>query len=541
MKPNSLQISPNLLPPIIALYFLVVINLPIAQELFRILTGLEAVKIGFVISIPLFLFAAFQLIFQLLNWPKVAKPIIAFLLISSSMVSYAMLSYGVYVDYGMIENLFETNQEEAASYLSLRSIIWVGMMGFIPALLLFLTRLTKTTWRKFLLAKLAGILGSVLLAAVIAVLYYQDYVSVVRNSPHLKKMIIPTEYLISTTKYLNNTYLKSPVPYQQIGLDARLKPEAKDASKPTLLVFVLGETARVFNYAYYGYERDTNVHTRPYDPIFFADVQSCGTATAVSVPCMFSNMNRPEYSKSRAYNQDNVVDIMARAGIQALWREHDGGDKGVAHTIREKTLVPHDADHLCNQQKCYDTAMLEDFADDTTNLTQDSVLFYHISGSHGPTYYKRYPKAHRAFTPDCPRSDIENCTHEELVNSYDNTILFTDFFLAEAIRQLKALQDQYHVALLYISDHGESLGENGVYLHGMPYALAPKEQTQVPMLFWASPGFAGQKGLDLDCLRQRGSEDAFSHDNLFDSLLGLMDVATEAYSPSQDIFALCRE
>ncbi|WP_261389181.1 phosphoethanolamine transferase [Ferrimonas balearica] len=540
MPPSNLALSINKLPIALAIYYVLVINIPIARELYHILSSLDAVKIGFAISIPIFFLAAFHFIFQLLNWPGLAKPLFVFMLLSSSLVSYAMFSYGVFVDYGMIENLFETNSAEATSYISPHSVAWFAVMGVLPSLLLIWTPLPRPHWKRFLLLKLSGLLGSLLVVAAIAALYYKDYASVGRNSSHLKKMIIPTEYLISTGKYLNNTYLKTPVVYRELGLDAKLKPEAESAARPTLLVFVLGETARVFNYAYYGYERDTNAHTRPYNPIFFANVQSCGTATAVSVPCMFSNMDRNDYDKAQAYNQDNVVDILARAGIHSVWREHDGGDKGVAHKIREMTLVPTDEDHLCNQQECYDTAMLEDFASDTQNLTQHSILFYHISGSHGPTYYKRYPKRHRAFAPDCPRADIENCTTEELVNSYDNSILFTDFFIAEAIQLLEGLRDSHDVALLYLSDHGESLGENGVYLHGMPFALAPVEQTQVPMLFWASTSFAQQKQLDLDCLRQLGREGAFSHDNLFDSLLGLMDVETTEYTPEKDIFSLCR-
>jgi lipid A ethanolaminephosphotransferase len=184
--------------------------------------------------------------------------------------------------------------------------------------------------------------------------------------------------------------------------------------------------------------------------------------------------------------------------------------------------------------------MLEDFEKDTQDLKQDSIIFYHISGSHGPTYFERYPKEHKKFTPDCARADIENCTKEEVVNTYDNTILYTDFFISQAIQKLETLTEKYNVALMYISDHGESLGENGVYLHGMPYSLAPKEQTHVPMIVWMSDGFAEQKGISQTCLRKAGKEQSFSHDNLFDSLLGLMDVQTTEYRKNQDIFAPCR-
>ncbi|MBE8564979.1 phosphoethanolamine transferase [Vibrio sp. OPT20] len=540
MNLPRLNMSINKLPFVLAVYYLLVINLPISRELFNILSASQAESIGFIISIPFFFLAAFNFIFQVFNWPIFAKAFFILLLLTSSLVSYSMFNYGIFVDYGMIENVFETNSGEAASYLSSYSILWFVLMGGVPSLLLLFTDLERESWKDFAIWKAIGLLSSLIVIAIIAGLFYKDYVSIGRNNSHLKKMIIPTEYVASTAKYINNTYIKEPIPYQEIGLDAQLKPEAKQAEKPTLLVFVLGETARVYNYQYYGYEKETNAHTKPYSPIFFSDVQSCGTATAVSVPCMFSNMNRSNYDRDKAYNQDNVVDIMNRAGIHSIWREHDGGDKAVAHRIKEMTLVAKDSDPLCNKDVCYDTAMLENFEQDTQDLKQDSIIFYHISGSHGPTYFERYPDEHKKFVPDCPRSDIENCTKEQVVNTYDNTILYTDFFLSQAIQKLEKLTDKYNVALMYISDHGESLGENGVYLHGMPYSLAPKEQTHVPMIMWMSDGFAEQKGINQTCLRKAGKELSFSQDNLFDSLLGLMDVQTKEYRENQDIFAACR-
>ncbi|MFA0323969.1 phosphoethanolamine transferase [Vibrio splendidus] len=540
MNLPRLNMSINKLPFVLAVYYLLVINLPISRELFSILSASQAESIGFIISIPFFFLAAFNFIFQVFNWPIFAKAFFILLLLTSSLVSYSMFNYGIFVDYGMIENVFETNSGEAASYLSSYSILWFVLMGGVPSLLLLFTDLERESWKDFAIWKAIGLLSSLIVIAIIAGLFYKDYVSIGRNNSHLKKMIIPTEYVASTAKYINNTYIKEPIPYQEIGLDAQLKPEAKQAEKPTLLVFVLGETARVYNYQYYGYEKETNAHTKPYSPIFFSDVQSCGTATAVSVPCMFSNMNRSNYDRDKAYNQDNVVDIMNRAGIHSIWREHDGGDKAVAHRIKEMTLVAKDSDPLCNNDVCYDTAMLENFEQDTQDLKQDSIIFYHISGSHGPTYFERYPEDHKKFVPDCPRSDIENCTKEQVVNTYDNTILYTDFFLSQAIQKLEKLTDKYNVALMYISDHGESLGENGVYLHGMPYSLAPKEQTHVPMIMWMSDGFAEQKGINQTCLRKAGKEQSFSQDNLFDSLLGLMDVQTKEYRENQDIFAACR-
>ncbi len=535
-----MKLSLSKLPLILALYFTLVINISLSLELVKVIESTSAIHWGFVVSLPIFFVSTFYIIFQVFNWPGIAKPLYSLILMSSAVVSYAMFHYGVYVDYGMVENVFETNRNEIFSYVSWSSFLWVVLVGGVPTLALCFTELTVESKKNFALSKAEGMMISIMIVGAVASIFYKDYVSIGRNHPYLKKMIIPTAYVWYTTQYVNDTYFQTETPYKELGLDAHISEHDKSSDKPTLLVFVLGEAARVYNYQYFGYSKDTNRYTYPYQPVFFANVETCGTATAVSVPCMFSNMNRKDYVKDKAYHQDNVVDIMKRAGIYSLWYDNDGGDKGIAHNIDLITLEPKEGNKLCNKDHCYDVAMLDSFAQDTQNLQQNSVIFYHLAGSHGPTYYQRYPITHRYFVPDCQKADIENCTNEELVNTYDNTILYTDYFIATAIEKLNNLSDKYNVALLYLPDHGESLGEKGLYLHGVPYAFAPKEQTHVPMLFWMSNGFAQQKRLDENCLRVLGQKGSFSHDNLFDSILGLMGVETSEYRQDQDIFSKCK-
>jgi len=354
-------------------------------------------------------------------------------------------------------------------------------------------------------------------------------------------MIIPTHFIYSSVGLVKQRYFTKPMVYKMIGTDAQQKTTATDNSgqKPTLVFFVLGETARVQNYQYFGYPRDTNAYTQPFQPIFFKDVASCGTATAISVPCMFSNMTRDNFDRNRADNQDNVLDILQRAGISLLWKENDGGDKGVAKNIPLKELARDKREGFCDGDTCYDIAMLENLDQEIADQNGNRMIFMHIIGSHGPTYFKRYPKEMAVYQPDCPRADIENCSVEQIVNTYDNTIRYTDYVLAQLMSKLESLQKDYNTALIYVSDHGESLGENGMFLHGMPYNLAPDYQTQVPLLVWMSQGFSQSKGIDMDCLRSK-THLPYSHGNLFHSLLGVMDVSTEAYDTSLDLFSQCR-
>ncbi|MBF4336625.1 phosphoethanolamine transferase [Vibrio anguillarum] len=528
---------------LLALYFSLVLNIPIYAKLAQIFSAADQFNWGFAFSIPIFFFLALNVIFQLFSWPYFLKPFFAVLLILSAVVSYASYNYGTIVDRDMLLNVVETNSSEAGSYVSLYSIVWISALGILPAALLLLSPLkVEKSISRFLGYKALSILLSLLGIVIIAALYYQNYSSVGRNNSYLKKMIIPTHFVYSAYGLVKDRYFTEPEVYQIIGADAQQQPKtthSRDAEKPTLVLFVLGETARAQNYQYYGYTRDTNAYTAPYQPIFFSDVASCGTATAVSVPCLFSNMDRHNFDRTKADNQDNVLDILQRAGVDLLWKENDGGDKGVAKNIPQKELDKTAREGRCDGSTCYDVTMLDNLDEEIANQTGNRMIFMHIIGSHGPTYFKRYPKDMAKYQPDCPRADIENCSVEQIVNTYDNTIRYTDFVLAQLIEKLKSLQAQYNTALIYVSDHGESLGENGLFLHGMPYSLAPDDQTQVPLLVWLSDGFARTKGVNKTCLRQTATQ-PYAHSNLFHSLLGIMDVSTNAYEKAQDIFAPCR-
>ncbi|WP_299569587.1 phosphoethanolamine--lipid A transferase [uncultured Shewanella sp.] len=529
---------------LLAFYFTTIINLPIYKELNNILSQLDNVKIGFVISIPFFFLAALNFLFNLFSWPWIAKPFFIILLITSSMVSYASYNYGTLFDYDMIVNIVETDSTEATSYLSYYSLIWTVLMGVIPALLVFKTPLSqKFSPIKLTFTKLASMLTSLAVIALIASLYYKDYVSVGRNNSYLKKMIIPTQFVYSATGYIKDTYFSEPIPYRKIALDARQTSTAiqQAQNKPNLLVFVLGETARSQNYELNGYTRPTNQYTRDLDVISFQDVNSCGTATAVSVPCMFSSLTRENFDRATADSQDNLLDILKRANVSLLWKENDGGDKGVARNITQVTVDRSHQDEMCNKKTCYDMALLENFYKDIEGLDGNRMIVLHLIGSHGPTYFQRYPREKATFLPDCQRADIENCSVKEIVNTYDNTILYTDYVISRTIEKLKSFQDKYNTALVYVSDHGESLGENGLFLHGMPYSLAPNHQAKVPLIMWMSSGFKASKQINYNCLSQQSQSGIYSHDNIFHSILGIMDIETQEYEKPLDIFSSCRQ
>ncbi|GIU11890.1 phosphoethanolamine transferase [Shewanella sp. c952] len=535
------SLSSNQFTVILALYYVCIFNIPFFQIVKQGVEKQADVNLIFIATIPLFLIFALSFIFSIFSFKYLAKPFFIVLTLMSSSVFFAALQYGVVFDYGMIENTFETNSAEAVTYLNWASMLNFVVTGVVPALLIYKVNIEFKPLVKELLYKLALMAAMLIGIGIIAIFYYQNYVSFGRNNDIIKRHIIPTYFIGSTAKYININYLQEPIEYKQLGLDAKNTTD-KQNDKPNLVVLVVGETAREMNYEYYGYGKPTNTHTKGQGLLTFKDTHSCGTATAVSLPCMFSRMDRKHYESRQAKAQDSAIDVLNHAGIALDWLDNDSGCKGVCRNI-DNILIGHDSDpDLCNGQYCYDQVLLNTLDDRLSHLSsKDSLIVLHIIGSHGPTYYLRYPDEHRFFTPDCQRSDIQNCTDEELVNTYDNTILYTDYIVSQVVKKLEAKNEEFDTAMLYISDHGESLGESGMYLHGAPYAFAPEEQTKVPFLGWFSAGFAKQNKLDLSCLAKEAEQGGYSHDNLFDSLLGLMNVSTEVYQQDKDIFSSCRQ
>ncbi|RYU47660.1 phosphoethanolamine--lipid A transferase [Aliivibrio finisterrensis] len=532
-KLKSQKITMNMVSLIIlvSLYFAVVFNYPINEKIYQLSQGNGL----FLFLTPAILTCAFIIIFSMIAVPYLFKGVVIILTLTSSMAFYAALQYNTMFDYAMIENIFETNVGEASSYLSSASIGYFIVFGVLPSLFLLKVKVIRNaSWGKELFHRAALVSVAIVGLLLISVFYFKDYASIGRNNSYLNKMINPAD-AFNTVKYINNEYLTAPLDYITIGEDAEVIP-AKNG-KPTLMVVLVGETARAQNSAYNGYDRETNPYTKDLGLIAFQNTSSCGTATAHSLPCMFSNMVRTNYNRDRANNQDDVLDVLTHAGVKSVWIDNDGGDKAVAKNIEKVIISDTSSDEFCNGSSCYDEVLLQGLDERIQNTTGDQLYALHMIGSHGPTYWKRYPENMAVFTPACNRSDIENCSDEEITNVYDNTLVYTDYVIAQTIAKLKTYSDKYNVVMLYISDHGESLGENGLYLHGAPYMIAPKEQTHVPFYIWMSDDYANQKGINKASVISKAAAGGFSHDNLFHTLLGLYGVKTNAKDNSLDIMA----
>lgn len=536
-------LSPLMLSWGVALLLVLFYNAPLWHLIHTLDYASGLHKWLFSAAFMLFFVAVIQLFSSLLCWPRLVKPLALLLLFSAAPVSYFMESYGILVDRTMVQNLFETDLAEARDLVS-GALVWQLLLkGVLPGALVLWVRLRRQSAKRILTGQVLSLLSCLLLIGLNAALLYKDYSSLFRNHREIRNLAVPTSYLYYTARYLSGAYDGATRPFEPLGLDAvrmntGLRRVSAGADKPDLLILVLGETARSMNFELNGYGRETNPELSRLPVISFTRVESCGTSTAVSVPCMFSLMQRERYDEKRAARQSNVLDVLQHAGVQVQWRENNSGCKGVCRRVPVVTAAELNPGRDCTTTECFDEQMLAGLQARLDSLEGSAVIVLHQKGSHGPAYDRRVPEAYRHFTPVCRNRELQACSRASIINAYDNSIRYTDHFLAQVI-QLLQRQQGFNTAMLYLSDHGESLGENNLYLHGMPWWLAPQEQKQVPLIVWLSPGFQQQHRLDAQCL-QAERHHPVSHDYLAHSLLGLMQISTSVYNPDLDLFAGCR-
>ena len=468
----------------------------------------------------------------------IAKPLLASTLVLAAAASYFVDAYGVLIDKVMIRNVLETSMTETGELLSVRMLLQVGLLGVLPALLLLRLPVKTKSWRGELRDRGFALAITIAGVGLVAAAFYQDHASLLRNHRELRHLLVPVNVLAGLGSHVGDK-LKPAIPYTRVAEDAR-RIDRQAGQKPLLVVFVVGETARAANFSLGGYPRPTNpALTRIDDLFYFPNVASCGTSTAISVPCLFSDMGRADFDAEEAKARDNLIDIALRAGMEIEWYGNNTDCKGVCRSVPERRADrARHAEFCIDDRPCLDGAIFEDFFGSLSGLRGDRFAVIHMLGSHGPGYHLRYPQNFERFTPACREVDFSKCTTAEVVNAYDNTLLYSDYLLAKTIDRLRAISDRADVAMLYVSDHGESLGESGIFLHALPYSIAPEKQTRVPMIFWASAGMMDRLNLDKACMSLR-SQRPLSHDNIFHSLLGLLHIDTRAKKPLKNLFAGC--
>jgi len=492
-------------------------------------------SLRYALSLLLLLLGTHAFLLGLLVWRWNAKVVVSTLLMLTMLASHYMGRYHIYLDADMLRNVLATDRRESSELLT-ASLAGPLLLGLVPTLAVWRLQLTDRRWT----GALSWRAGFLLLAAGVAVggalLSFQEISALMRSQREVRYLATPANVLLGLPRALRGDNPVQRAPKLPIGVDAQAMHHAS-GSRPRLLLVVLGETARAQNWGLNGGSRQTTPELAQKPVINFPDMHSCGTSTEVSVPCMFSPWGRGDYDEKKIRAHQSLLHVLDHAGIGVLWRDNQSGCKGVCEGLPLQSLADATTPGLCANGRCLDEILLQDLPAQARAKPGDRVIVLHQLGNHGPAYFERYPPRFRRFTPTCDTVDLGRCTRDQIANSYDNALLYTDHVLAQAIGTLQGMED-YDTAMIYVSDHGESLGEKGLFLHGIPYAIAPEEQTHVPMTMWFSTSFARNRGLDLECVRQRAGRYA-DHDALFSSVLGLMQVRTALYAPQRDLFAAC--
>ena len=521
-------------------------NLALWRSLIQLpdLTGWRGVVFG--VAFALIIASVLTALLSLVAWRWTLKPAISFLLLCAGFATHYMLSYGIVVDTPMLVNVLQTDSREAHDQLSLGLALTVAALAGLPMWWLWRQAWAPLGWGQLAWRNVGGSVAGLLVAFGMTQVVFQDFASLMRNHPQLRYQINP---LNSVYAILDLTLIPSEQrsgPLHTLGEDARIAPrsaKAADAQHPPLLVLVLGETARSKNFSLNGYERLTNPLLAQENVVSFSQVTSCGTSTAESVPCMFSHLGREGFAQ-RQHESENLLDVLQRAGYAVLWMDNQSGCKDQCNRVPNVNTSSLNVPGECEDGECRDTVMLKRIDAELAKLAAEkrargTVVVMHQMGSHGPAYYKRSPVEFKKFQPECQENSLSQCDRQQVVNAYDNTIVFTDYFLSRLIGWLKTQEKTSTPAMLYVSDHGESLGENNLYLHGLPFAMAPDVQKQVAMVSWLSPGFERWSGVSTACLKQQRDR-TLSHDHLFHSVLGMMAVKTQVYQAERDLFVACQ-
>ena len=534
---KRVAVSRNVLTMLVALWLMLTMNLPFWHSVWQGVGGMSNDSPLFLLSLPLFVWIWLYVLLSMLAWGRLTKPVLALLVLVSAGASYFMNSYGIVIDYNMLTNMLQTDVAEATELFNGRLLLWLLLLGVLPALLISRMPTRPLAWRRELAGKLGSMAVLLGVFAVLVMSQYQPYASLIRNHREVRLMLVPSNVVGAVHGYLKRE-LAAPVTLEVVGADAHRISAVGVTHRPRVTVVVVGETARAANFSLNGYARPTNPELAERDVINYPQASSCGTATAVSVPCMFQDVGQADYKDSMASNREGLLDVLQRAGVGVLWRDNNSGCKGACDRVPSEDVSHLKLAEFCADGECHDEALLHNLQAYLDSIERDTVVVLHMKGSHGPAYYKRYPAAFERFTPVCKNVQLDRCDTASIVNAYDNSLLYTDHVLAATIDLLHNNAARLDTAMLYMSDHGESLGELGMYLHGVPYAMAPSEQTHVPMVLWFSDGMQRSSGISADCLRQQAGQPV-SQDNLFHSVIGLMGVRTSVYQPQLDIFRGC--
>lgn len=524
---------------ILAVWLACALNLNFFKKalMYSELHGMEAVL--WVASLVIVLVSYYFIVIQLISWQWSKKIVAVLLVIIGGLSSYFVNTLGIMITPEQIQNMMQTDSREAFALISSDLAFWVFLFVILPSLVLCFLPAKKENFFKVLLKKLTSIIVTLAVAGAVIYMSYIDFSSLFRGHRDIRDLISPNNVFNSGLSYYKKLSYK-PLPLIHYGEDAQF---TKIPEQPKLMVLVVGETARAESFSLNGYQRNTNPElSKINDLINFKDAHSCGTATAVSVPCMFSGMPRTSYDSRLASHREGLLDIAQRAGYNVTWIDNNSGCKGACDRVHQYQIPENLKAKYCKPTgECDDEILVDSLESYVSTIPKEDkrpqLVVLHQVGSHGPAYYERTQPQFEHFKPICNTNTIQNCEHQALINTYDNSIVYTDYILSQVIKNLEK-NEKYQTGFWYLSDHGESTGENGLYLHGAPYAFAPSQQTHIPMMMWFSQAWHKNNMAQSKCLQSQQTR-TVGQDNLFPTMLSLLDIKTHVINPDLNMLSYC--
>ena len=519
-----------------SLFSLIAFNFKFFNLVYKIDNSILALSISFIVFLCIYN-AIFILTFQ----RKLTKFLSILLLLINASILYFMNTYDAVIDKVMLLNVQETNVGETLELLNTVFISYLFIFAVIPSIFIIKINIIYPTWKKEILYRFISLILSFIIVITTILICYKGLSSTIRQNKRLKHIIIPFNYFDATFGLIQKQIKSNSYTFQDITTDVKYN---NVSNKKNLVIFVVGEASRNKNWSLSGYEVNTNKYLEKQDLIYFNNFFSCGTSTAISVPCIFSHLSRKDFDIDMRNAYSNLLDFLKKANFNILWRENNSDCKGVCARIKTDNFTKNKIHKtLCNSRECFDEVMIDDLQNKINNNefnAENNFIVLHQKGSHGPAYYLRYPENFEEYSPSCDSEYFNKCSNEEIINAYNNTINYTSYFLNKTIEILQQNQKKYNVALIYVSDHGQSLGEKGMYLHGTPYKFAPDEQKHVPFFMWFSNDFKKDFNINTVCLENKKSQE-LTHDNIFHSVLGLFNIQTQYYKKELDLFSSCRQ
>jgi lipid A ethanolaminephosphotransferase len=458
------------------------------------------------------------------------------LLLITSITVYFMATFHVYIDPTMLTNVLNTDYQESKELLQWRILPYLLVLGILPSWVIWHLRIYKRSLSSYWTGRFGALFLSIFMFFGGSWAVFNDLSLIHRAHKEIVYLITPFNLLSSAIVAYQEEH-RAKITHKKIIIGSDAYQITRPATnKPRVIILVVGETVRAANWGLNGYGRQTTPELAKYSLFNFTQVTSCGTSTAVSLPCMFSPYGFHAYTEQGIHQSESLLHLLNRVKISVLWRDNQSGCKGVCDGLPYEEIV---LDPLCANGRCFDEILLYQLKERIQAKNEDQLIVLHMLGNHGPSYFRRYPQQFKRWQPTCDTSDLASCSQESIVNTYDNVILYTDTVLAQAIKALSSIKT-HDTGLIFVSDHGESLGEHNLFLHGLPYFMAPEEQKKVPLFFWLSKRLIHQLGLQEGCLQNKASN-PISHDYLFSTLLSLFDVKTKIYDVQFDLIHSCRK